>query len=195
MQNKRRAAPKSALTTAQIVAGAKLPSATVKLCVRGDLVAAHQAASEAFNKAVLETGESLAGTPPAAVPLAEAVEAIQQEMAAYTLHLTMRAMKRPEYLELKAQHPPRRADDGVSVHPDDRHFGVNVETFFPALIPLSTAEPADLTPELWAELLSEKLTDGQIEELCVTVYNLNEGRVEVPFSPAVSKILQGFGKK
>jgi hypothetical protein len=195
MQNKRRAAAKGKLSTAQIVAGAKLPAAKVKLCLRGDLVVAHQAANDAFEKALLEHGESLAGTPPELEPLAAAVDAIQEEMAAYTLVVTMQGLPGRKYQELKEQHPPRKDDEGLGVHPDDRQFGVDVSTFFPALIPLITVDPADLTAELWNELLDEKLTDGQIQELCVTAYNVNEARLDVPFSPAVLKILRSSGRK
>ena len=188
--------PARKLSTAAIVAGAKLPRTDVQLCVRGDLIANYQAADEKLHAALAEAapGESLAGTPEGVLPLAEAVEAIRQEMQDYTLKLVVQALPRQKWKDLEAEHPPRRSEDG-GVHDEDRRFGVDVTTFFPVVIPLCVVEPDDLTAELWAELLTTSLTDGQIEDLCATIWNLNQGKVAVPFSPAASRILSTFGKK
>lgn len=189
---KKKPAPKP--TTAQIVASAKLPNTEVPLCVRGDLMAAYQAAEKALAEALTSAGESFAGAPYDVVPLAQAVEDIRQEMADYTLNLVVQALPPRRWKELQDEHPPRRNDEG-GVHDEDRRFGVDVTTFFPNAIALSVIEPDDLTPELWDTLLGEKLTNGQIEDLCTTVWLINQGKVSVPFSPAVSKILSTFGKR
>lgn len=183
------------LTTAQKVAGAKLAIASSELCLRGDLLTAYQEADTKFREAMAlaALSESMAGTPDHLLPLAQAVDAIRQEMADYTIYVKLQAMPPKIWRNHESEHPPRTGEDG-GVHEDDRRYGVDVTTFFPAVIPVSVTDPDDMTPEMWADLFDNKLSNGQIADLCEKVWQINQGRVAVPFSPAVSKILSHFGK-
>lgn len=181
------------LTTAQKVAAAKRPQATESLCVRGDLMSEYVKADEALRLALGAAPTSLAGHDEDEIrALAQRVEDLRSEMLDYTIEVLFVALPQTRWNELKAEHPPRVGDDG-GVHDDDRAYGVDVTTFFPAALVACTAEPADLTADMWKELLDDKLSDGQISNACMSVWLLNRSTVNVPFSHAASKILSSSG--
>lgn len=175
-----------------MIKAARLPEQMVPLCLRGDLLSAYQAAETELNIALLPS-DSLAGSTADTEALAEKVEALRTEMADYTLELTLRALPRLKWKAFESAHPPRMGEDGRVIE-DDRRFGFDVSTFFPEVLPVSTASP-ELDAEDWTALLTEKLTDGQIESLCTAVWLLNQGQVSVPFSVAASRTLSSSGKK
>lgn len=177
------------LTTAQKIAAAKRPRATEKLCLRGDLMTAYTEAAEALEHAVAGGPTSLAGWDEAEIhALAQKADDIRAEMEEYSIEVLFEALPRQKWNQLKDKHPPRSNDDGM-VLDEDRPYGVDISTFFPEALAVCTVEPADLTPEMWADLLEDKLSDGQIATACSAVWLINRGIVSVPFSPAVSKIL------
>lgn len=181
------------LTTAQKVAAAKRPQATEFLCVRGDLMSEYVKADEELRLALGAAPSSLAGLDEEEIrAIAQRVEDLRTEMQDYTIEVLFEALPQTRWNELKAEHPPRQDDDG-GVHPDDRAYGVNVLTFFPAALIACTAAPDDLTAEMWTDLLDDKLSDGQISNACMSVWLLNRSTVSVPFSHAASKILSSSG--
>ncbi len=190
----RRAQQKRPLTTAEKIQAAKLPQQTVEIPLRGDLAVQWEAAERKLGEAMQapDNGD-MAGPEYDVEALARAVEDIRQEMIRYSISVVLQALPPEQWIALKEAHPPRRDEEG-GVHPDDRNFGVNQETFFPAAIPLSTVEPADMTAELWADLFNGKLSAGTITNLFASVWLLNRSTVQIPFSPAASKILSLSGK-
>jgi len=165
---------------------AKLPETTVPVCLRGDLQAEFERLDRALSSDEQQRDDSLAGDGGRAV--AEQIEALRAEMRGHTVDFRLRAMKRPDWRELMNAHPPRRAEDG-SVDDRDKFVGVNVETFFAAMVRACVVEP-ELDEEDWTLLLDEALTDRQFNELSDAAWMLNRGQVKIPFSPAASKILR-----
>jgi hypothetical protein len=68
--------------------------------------------------------------------------------------------------------------------------GVDYDPFFAALLPLSLVSPV-LDEETLTHLVDEVLSNAQWTELTTVMWNLNEGTVDVPFSPAVSPKTKG----
>lgn len=169
-----------------LIRGAKLPETTVQVCLAADLVAEFEQLERDLADARRETGASLAGGSKAR-EIAERIEAIRQEMTESTVDFRLRAMTRVGWREFVAKHPPRKVDG--KVHEDDRYLGVNADTFFPALVQASVVSP-QLDAEDWRLLLDEKLTDRQFDELSSAAWALNRKEVDVPFSPAASRILK-----
>lgn len=165
-----------------LIAGARLPERTVPICLRGNLVAQ----VEALDRELAEldrpgriVADSLAGD--GRRPIAERIEALREEMRASTVNFLLRALPRRRWNALLAEHPPREGDDG------DKAMGVNSETLFEALIAESVVSP-ELTPEEWT-LLLDSLSSAQYDSLATAAWALNRRGVDVPFSPAASRIL------
>lgn len=180
----RRAKTKPKLSPKDIIKGGKLPEQTVPICVRGDLAAQYEATQAELIRAQLEQGNSLAGVD--TEPIVKRIEAIVEEMRDYTLEFELRALPPKDWQRLEEEHPPRAAEDGISVHHEDRRFGVDITTFFPALLPLAVVSP-ELDAEDWQLLLTEKLTNRQIAVLSNVAWNLNKDFISVPFLSAASK--------
>lgn len=183
-----------------LLASAKLPERTVPVCLRGDLVAEHEAADRALVEAQRQpsTGKEGSGV----AELVERVEQIQAEMRDSIYPFVMRALTRPRFRALMAAHPPKRQDNG-DPDPADAQLGFEREAFFEALLKLATVDPemgidaeayfADLLagkePVLpdgdWPELF-DKLTDKQYGDLTDAAWYVNRDEVIVPFSRAAS---------
>jgi hypothetical protein len=163
---------------------AKLPERTVPVCLRGDLAADHEAAERELEQAQRTAANSLAGNGAAAI--AERVEALEEQMREHTYDFRLRAMKRHDFRAFMAAHPPREDEQGKK---EDAAWGVNRETFFPALIRVSVVDP-ELDAAEWTDLLDNRLTDYQFQELAVTAWALNAREVDIPFSRAASRLRQ-----
>lgn len=162
-----------------MLAEAKLPERTVQICLRGDLVADHEAAERELEQAQRSAANSLAGNGAAAI--ADRIEALEAEMREHTYDFRLRALPRSEFRSLQVAHPPR---EGEKL---DTGFGVNSETFFPALIRATVIDP-ELSDTDWSELLDTRLTDFQFNELALSAWALNAREVDIPFSLAASRL-------
>lgn len=169
-----------------LIRDARLPEATVAVCLHADLVAEVEAAERELAQEQARPRTSL-GDGGRAREIAERIEALRRQMMEYTVEFRLRAMTRPQWRAFVAEHPPRKADDG-SVDERDKYIGVNTDTFFPALIRRSVVSP-ELDDEDWRLLLDERLTDRQVDQLADAAWRLNRRDVDVPFSPAASRIL------
>jgi len=170
-----------------ILAGAKLPERTVKLCLRGDLQADLEVAEQALAQAKVaaESSDSLAGSG-AGVREAEArVEQIRATMVDHVLPLRLRALPRLAFTALTAQFPPRPDNPG------DRALGADESQLMPRLVRASVVDPV-LTAEQW-DRLDLVLTDRQWDELSWAAWGLNRGEVSVPLSSAASPTAQSSG--
>jgi hypothetical protein len=181
---------------------ARLPERSVPVCLRGDLVADHEALDRKLKQLQDRPADGMEDTGTGA--LVEQLEALQAEMADATEQFRLRALPGPKYRALKSAHPPRREGD----EPDqiDANLGFNREMFLPELIRLSVVEPT-LDHEDWRELLGDSdeerarlvaegkadevvdglLTDRQFGDLADAAYFLNRGEIGVPFSFAASR--------
>lgn len=177
------------------LAGAQLPTRSVPICLRGDLHSEWEDLQRqlADGRRRAEAANSL-GDVFDAGPLAEQIGAIEEQMAAATRTLHLRAL--PQYAKnpkivtwdrLLRKHPVSEdsADDR------DRTMGVNTATFVPALIQACCYDPV-LDDDDWANLFAT-ISDGQYTALSNTAWLLNRGEVDVPFSYAASQIRANSG--
>jgi hypothetical protein len=182
---------------------AKLAERTVPICLSGDLVAEFEAAERALVDAQRKNTNSLAGD--GTGDILDRMSQLQEQMRDDTEIFRLRAMPKAKFRALVAAHPPRRTDDGQDVDERDKFIGVNTETFFDALIRASVVEPV-LDDEDWRVLLGDdedeqarieaegepvedgKLTDKQFDTLSDVAWYLNRGDVNIPFSPAASRM-------
>ncbi|MFV2094820.1 hypothetical protein ACFHW1_04925 [Micromonospora sp. LOL_014] len=171
-----------------LIRGGRLPERTVPVCLQADLVAEHELAERQLAEATRRASDSLAGGS-GMREIAERIEALRVEMQDHTIDFRLRAMPRPRWKAFIAAHPPRK-DDAGKVDERDRAIGVNTETFFDALVRASVVEP-ELDASDWDLLLDERLTDRQFDELADAAWGLNRRDVDVPFSPAASRVLRG----
>lgn len=168
-----------------LLKGARLPERSVPVCLRGDLVADHEAAERDLEQAKRNPGNSLAGTGEGA--LVDRIEALQADMQEHTYPFRLRALPRHEFRTLVLAHPPRREGDGDGeLIREDAILGVNRETFFDQLIRSCVIDP-QLDGQEWDDLLGNKLTDRQHGDLSDAAWFLNRGEVDVPFSLAASR--------
>ncbi len=108
------------------------------------------------------------------------VEQLVERIRAATVTLRFRALPRPEFRAAADRHPPRVDAEGKQTHARTDWLGVNAETFFGEVVPASLVEP-ELDQET-LQLLLDQLTDRQYETLTDVVWNLNRGKVDLPFS-------------
>lgn len=167
-----------------ILAGARLPEDTVRVCTRADLAAEWKRLAQHLTEAKARDAADprLAGGATAA--LVAQMEGLRGQVEASTVAFRLRALPRKRWAELADAHPPRK--DGGKVHPDDEALGVNRETFLPALVQSSTVEP-QLRDETWAALLDpdgDLLSEQQWRRLWRACWALNMAEVDVPFSLA-----------
>lgn len=169
----------------ELMAGAKLPEATVPTCLRGDLAAEHEQLNAELEQLEAEAVDSLAGN--GGAELAERIRELEQEMRDSTYPIKLRALSRPDFRAFLAKFPPRLDAEGkASEHPLDGAYGIDTDAGFEYLVRVSIVDP-ELDDADFTELLS-KLTDSQFESLVVAAWRLNKGDVDVPFSRAASRL-------
>lgn len=156
-----------------IIAGAKLPEHTARICLRGDLLAEHERLESELAALGEFTASHLADTDPRR-PVAEALRAVEAQMAEAESVFTFRALGRRKYRELVDAHPA----EGKEFDP---------ATFPQALIAACAVEP-DMTPTDVLRLF-DLLNEGQVGALFMAAYSVNEGAPSVPFSGRASEIL------
>ena len=167
---------------AAMLGEAKMPEKTVPVCLRGDLTADFEEVDRQLEAAQKKPASSLAGSGTGA--LLERLDALAVEMAEHTYTFRLRAMPRHAWLELMAAHPPRKDDEGDPLV-EDRMTGANRLTVFEPMVRMSIIDP-ELDDEQWKKLLAA-LTDRQFEDLVNAAWDLNQGKVDVPFSRAASQ--------
>jgi hypothetical protein len=187
-----------------IIASAKMPERSVPMCLRGDLVAEHEAAERELEQAEKHAGDSLAGVDTGAI--ADRITALEARMAESTVDFRLRAMPKPKLRALIRAHPPRRDPETNELVPSDRYVLVNYDTFFDALLKASVVAPA-LDDDDWLHLLGHSeaeasaleaegrgddivqgsITEHQWDKLTDVAWNLNRSDVNIPFSRAASR--------
>jgi hypothetical protein len=173
----------------KMLADAKLPETVVKVCLRGNLAVEHARLDDLIREKLQERersgATSLAGD--GLAELREQLLAIEAEMKEHTYPFLLRSLGRNGWRRLMDAHPPRQEQEGSvseAVATQDAISGINRDTFFEPMLRASIVDPV-LSDEQWTQLV-EKLTDRQYEDLVNAAWDLNQGKVSVPFSLAAS---------
>lgn len=167
----------------EILGQIKLPERIYPLCLRADLRGRWEELNLKLRHVETEALSSLAGEDSSGV--AEQIRDLEEEMAAATVNLHLRALRSRAWSDLTAKHPPRKD------HERDRAF--NTDTFGPAMLAACSVDPT--MSEDQAGQLIDSITQGQWDELTTVLWNLNTGGADVPKSRLASAILQGSTKR
>ena len=159
---------------AEILGQIRRPTATVPLCLRGDLMAVWEQLERDFEAAnnSVDDDVTASGRSSRAGKIAREMEDLRREMQAATRVFTLQASRRPEWLRMYNEHRPDDGDDAKK------------EAFAVAIVAACAADPV-MTPAQ-AEQLRDELTDGQWEDLVRGVMKLNRTSPGVPFSSAAA---------
>lgn len=172
--------------------GTTRPTSVVNLVTNLDLLSEHQAANEELSRLnrITQASDRLNnGFSKEIRDLAKKVQEIEERMDESTVCVKLKALKRAEYAEVIAKHPPRED------HDLDTALGFNTETFADDAMPLSivgawrksTKEKIDFTGADW-EAESAEFTDAQYADFAQALLNLNRGSTSVPFSQTASAV-------
>lgn len=115
-----------------------------------------------------------------ALRLAEEYDALVEATRERAIKVTLRAVPHRTYRQLQDAHPPRKGNKR------DEVYGVNEDTFFPALIRASLVSP-EVTDEQWDEFVSTVAAPA-LMRLSSTAFELATGEVALPKSSAVSAL-------
>lgn len=162
----------------------KPPERVYQLCVRPDLRAEWEQAEAELARVNAEAADSLASTSSAAKAAARRVRDLEDQMAAATVPLRLRALPYRELRALYEAHPPREDKDETSW---------NGDTFPVALLAACAIDPT-MTFEQ-ADQLVDRLTNGQWEDLFGLCWAMNKSTDDVPKSHAASALLRTSKKK
>lgn len=187
-----------------ILAQATPAERTIRICLRGDLVAQWEATAEKLVQAVNRqnsAGASLAGSGAAA--LSQELETLQERMEPFTVPFRARGLSSPEYDALVAAHPPRKGPDG-NVLDDDVANDVDMSAFPASLIRAAVFDP-ELSPEQWDLLINglpateatpakdALLSQAQFEAMFNVALAASRRHVDIPFSYAALQRMMTSG--
>lgn len=159
----------------------KRRTATVEVCLRGDLAGEYEALEREL--ANLPAGNKLGGDPRKA-ELQQKMEQVRAEMAEGTITFRLEAVPDDRFQEIVDEHPPRRAGDDVD--PRDARTMVNGPAFNKAVIRACTVEP-ELDDDDWELLLGpDGMSSGEKMRLATEATRICSQPVDVPFSSAAS---------
>lgn len=160
-----------------LIANARRHQTSTRLCLRGDLLAAHQSAEDDLGD-LLRQGDNPTTLPdPAAVfALSERIQGLEAEIAESTFKVCFTALPRPAWEALTEAHPPR---DG-----HDEEW--NEAAFVPALITACMTDPV-LTEAQLAGLF-DVINEGQRDSLFEAAFAANQESTTVPFSLRASAV-------
>lgn len=162
---------------------AALAESIVPICLRGDLVAEHEALDRQLAQLLEQPVTKLGGD--GRGELQQQIRALEEQMTAATVTFRFRALVRADWHAFVAEHPPRPDDEG------DARRGINRGTFFEALVRRCLVEPV-VSAEQWARL-DQVLTDRQFDQLADAAWAINRRDVDVPFSEAASRLSRSSG--
>lgn len=165
-------------TAREILNSAKRREKTVRLCLRGDLVAEFEALEARL--ADLTIGVGWGNGDDATAEVAERLTAIRAEMLEDTVTFTFRALKRIAWDELNAKHT---GENNL----------LNVDTFMPELVQACLVDPAMTADDL--DELYDVINDGQRIELGNAAWSVNTEATEVPFSERASVVMRARAQK
>lgn len=165
---------------ASLIREARLPERTVRICLRSDLVGQYEALTRELAQAKAERKKADSLSDVNLTPITDQLTALEEDMQMATVDFVIRALPRPRFRALIAEHPPRKGDDG-NVLPADVISGVNTVSYFEALVRACVVEP-QLDDSTWNILLHEKLSDRQSQDLSDAAVDICRDKVDLPFS-------------
>lgn len=172
--------------------GTTRPTAVVNVVTNLDLLAEHQAANEELERLNRNQTSQDRLNSAYSKPIreqAKLIQGIEAKMDESTVCVKLKALKRTQYAEVVANHPPREDNDV------DKAFGVNTDTFGDEVIPLSivaaweknSEKKVDFTGDDWATE-AEEFTDAQYSEFVQAVLGINRSSTSIPFSRTASAV-------
>ena len=165
-------------TAREILNSAKRREKTVRLCLRGDLVAEFEALEARL--ADLTIGVGWGNGDDATAEVAERLTAIRAEMLEDTVTFTFRALKRIAWDELNAKHT---GENGL----------LNVDAFAPELVQLCLVDPVMSADDL--DELYDLINDAQRGELGNAAWSVNTESTDVPFSERAFAVMRARAPK
>lgn len=165
-----------------LIRNAKLRTGEFRVCTDPELLDEYQRLILARDAAKDAAKDSLSAgaTGEIEAQIAKALKAVEDA----TVTLVFRALPRPQFRALIAEHPQRKDAEGNLTHPLDA-LGFNFDSLFDALIRRSLVSP-QLDEDTLSFLLEDVLNDQQYLDLTDVLWDINKSTVHVPFSPAVS---------
>lgn len=181
-----------------ILAGAKPAQDSVKLCLNGELQHAYEEIAARVEARTAEHAEANGDDAPAGSgrlgtksteyvdPEQGALDAAKEALMPWVVEFKVKAIPAESdkskgvvgWNELFAAHPPR-LDKATGKRVPKDVYGVNFDSFFPALLRLCVFEP-EMSPERWSKV-DAVLSDGQFDQLAVTAWNVNQRVTNLPF--------------
>lgn len=163
---------------------------TTELCMRPDLLEAHEAASEALAQARVEDagGGRMAdgGVSAKTKKLAQKVREIEAEIQENVIVFRLRAMPQDKWRALCDNHPPRKGNDM------DFMVGYDRDAVTDAGVRACIYDPV-FDDRSWAELMAV-LNPSEWQELRHAFNLANQAVVDAPKSALASQILEKRGR-
>jgi hypothetical protein len=166
-----------------VVAQAKPRTATVRLCLRGDLAQEHERLEGELAEA--RRYDEQTNEPNTAPAIARRIRDIEAQMRDDEVEFVFSAIGKTRWSDLLAEHPPTKDQKA------DLRLDHNPETFSVAAIAASLTEPADASLED-VEQLAEVLSVGQWAKLWSACIAANIGGDTPGESSAASAVLRAF---
>ncbi len=161
-----------------ILKNARRRETTYRLCLRGDLIAEHEALEAELARLTSQggwTASSLSDVSPV-VELAAKIEALQAELREQTVTLRFRALRRVDWEALVAAHPGKTEDEKF-----------DVESFAAPLVAACLVDP-ELSPAEFDDLWDDALNHEQRDEVFGAAWAANTEATAVPFSERASVV-------
>lgn len=162
---------------------ASLAETTLTLCLNGKLRAQYDRLRADIDERTADNApdpsDERLSTRPYVDPQQPDLDRLAEEIRKHSVEFTLRALPKPEWNDLFLKHPPRTDKQTGRRNERDR-FGVNYDTFFPALVRSAIAHP-ELTDDRWTRLFNA-LSDAQFNKLANAAWDLNQVDDDVPFS-------------
>ncbi|MGH3375981.1 MAG: hypothetical protein ACRDP6_14680 [Actinoallomurus sp.] len=166
-----------------VLADAKLPTRSVPICLRGDLIAEWQDLERQFKQAnqVADEDTLASKNSTEALQLAQQMEDLEEQMRAATRMFRLQGLLGSDWRKLLKAHPPREGDE------QDAQVEFNRETFGIAALAACSVMPK-MTVAQAAKLVDGPLTDGQWNTLFGSIWQMHATAVDIPFSLAASAV-------
>lgn len=167
-----------------LLAAAKLPERSVQVCLRGDLRARFDDLERQLKEAreSKRTRPSRMGQSSDAVEIVAEQDALREEMAAAMVDVTVRALPRAKWHEIRTRHAPDDSSDE-----GDRALGVKLDPFMGEVMPLCIVDP-QMDADDWTRL-NEVLSAGDFDRLFSAVWDVNRSGVDIPKSRLASLVI------
>lgn len=168
----------------ELIATAQPRTQQVRICARGDLVAAHAEAVEALGRVVDENRDDDSLANPGVTEAAARVKAVEEERDAAAVVFIVSSVSRQTWADLLANHPPSKEQRRAGHDHDPTTFPV-------AAIAACVTEPAMTLDQ--ATKLADVLPAGEWNKLWVAALTLNVTETPNPKLAAATALLQANG--